>query len=234
MPNSRKSGLYATQSLDLIIFRPEDYGPPPVLPVFNEWNQGALPYARNCLAHAYNALNPELGPVKFTEPHAAALQQFRVTLPNPGYMGGNPMQSITPGNLRNALISDGCLYIPNTDQKSIKPLKEHYLIAAYSYSDGFHGSNFHFYRKHGDLWYSKPGWGNESGGMVFVTPYSRAGEIIADPQKDRMIAGQPGRPSPYQLAGFFWVPNEGIKLDIKVEPLPPVPRSRISWPSHNP
>ncbi|MDX2027754.1 MAG: hypothetical protein SFW62_03870 [Alphaproteobacteria bacterium] len=169
------------------------------LPAFNEWNRGTLPNTRNCYAFVYNAYEPDTSQL--------ALGQYQILIALPGYMGGNPCQSMTAEALCSSLQADGLIAIPDTEENNIKPLDGHYLVSAFVDPQR---NNCHFYRRHEEsgLWYHKAGWYGP------VTHNDKTGRIITNGRQDGGIRS-------FDFAGYFWVPQKGLPLDIRVQPAEP-------------
>ncbi|MDP9128498.1 MAG: hypothetical protein M3N08_09605 [Pseudomonadota bacterium] len=196
---------------EFVVFPPEAYGPPPALGDFNDWNKGTMRLTRNCAAFAYDLREPDLADLP--------LGEYRITIANPGFMSGNPMKAITPVALRDALVSDGYIYLPGAKEHAITPPDGHHLIGAYSFSHPLVGSNLHLYRRSEKdrLWYHKPGWDD------FVTNTDTHNEIITD-------LGKAKRSPFYEFAGLLLRPEGAAELSIQVEPLPPGSLGKIMWP----
>jgi hypothetical protein len=119
---------------------------------FAEWTYGPRKVFSNCYGFAANAFHDD-------ELHRVLLQDpseiYRVHVAWPGTTGGRPFQIMTPDSIKDALIADGFIALPYSDQIQIP--EGSYLIACYCESSNSQDNDYHFYRyleKDGS-WYHK-------------------------------------------------------------------------------
>lgn len=137
----------------------------------------------------------------------------------PGAAGGAPMKRITVYDLRAGLVKDGAIPIEAPASGGLPPKKAGYRLIAGFISPEDSG-DFHFYRQEPDgLWTHKPA-------HTEVLHKDAAGKLINDPRtakrdyRNTTINGYSWDLNYSQFAGFFYIPENGLKTGKAPRPEP--------------
>ncbi len=135
----------------------------------------------------------------------------------PGAAGGEPMKRMTVGDLRAGLIKDGAIPAEEPVSGGLPPQKSGYRLIAGVLSPEANG-DFHFYRREKDgFWTHKPA-------RTEVLYADAVGKLIDDPRaaardyRNEVINGYRWPLNYSQFAGFFYVPENGLKTGKAAPP----------------